>query len=134
MRYILHYTQPGDIIYDGFCGTGMTGVAADECRFNTTENLLKFKNHSSNAFGKRHAIISDLSPIASFIAHNLNYESSSESITRFQSVLKDIEDELGKYYLTSHSNGKLGQINYVVWSDVITCDSCNNEETFRPLH
>ncbi len=28
MRYILHYTQPGDIVLDGFCGTGMTGVAA----------------------------------------------------------------------------------------------------------
>ena len=28
MRYILHYTQPGDIVFDGFCGTGMTGVAA----------------------------------------------------------------------------------------------------------
>jgi len=25
---ILHYTQPGDIILDGFCGSGMTGVAA----------------------------------------------------------------------------------------------------------
>ena len=25
---ILHYTKPGDLIYDGFCGTGMTGVAA----------------------------------------------------------------------------------------------------------
>ena len=24
MRYILHYTQPGDIILDGFAGTGMT--------------------------------------------------------------------------------------------------------------
>ena len=32
MRYILHYTQPGDIIYDGFAGTGMTGVAAYSCR------------------------------------------------------------------------------------------------------
>lgn len=28
MRYILHYTQPGDIVLDGFAGTGMTGVAA----------------------------------------------------------------------------------------------------------
>ena len=26
MRYILHYTEPGDIVFDGFCGTGMTGV------------------------------------------------------------------------------------------------------------
>ena len=34
MRYILHYTKPGDIIFDGFCGTGMTGVAAQMCGTN----------------------------------------------------------------------------------------------------
>ena len=31
MRYILHYTEPGDIVFDGFAGTGMTGVAASMC-------------------------------------------------------------------------------------------------------
>ncbi len=31
MRYILHYTVPGDVVFDGFCGTGMTGVAASLC-------------------------------------------------------------------------------------------------------
>lgn len=31
MRYILHYTNPGDVVFDGFCGTGMTGVAAQMC-------------------------------------------------------------------------------------------------------
>src|SRR6266849_2366671 len=31
MRYILHYTDPGDVVFDGFCGTGMTGVAAQLC-------------------------------------------------------------------------------------------------------
>ena len=31
MRYILHYTEPGDVVYDGFCGTGMTSVAAQLC-------------------------------------------------------------------------------------------------------
>lgn len=31
MRYILHYTKPGDIVYDGFSGSGMTGVAAQMC-------------------------------------------------------------------------------------------------------
>ena len=31
MRYILHYTKPGDVVFDGFCGTGMTGVAAQLC-------------------------------------------------------------------------------------------------------
>lgn len=31
MNYILHYTNPGDVVLDGFCGTGMTGVAAQMC-------------------------------------------------------------------------------------------------------
>lgn len=31
MRLLLHYTKPGDIVFDGFCGTGMTGVAASLC-------------------------------------------------------------------------------------------------------
>ncbi len=31
MRAILHYTQPGDIVLDGFAGSGMTGVAAQMC-------------------------------------------------------------------------------------------------------
>jgi DNA modification methylase len=39
MRYILHYTQPGDIVLDGFAGTGMTGVAA---------NLVEVQTHRIN--------------------------------------------------------------------------------------
>src|SRR5690606_5488365 len=31
MRYLLHYTMPGDVVLDSFCGTGMTGVAAQLC-------------------------------------------------------------------------------------------------------
>jgi len=29
--YILHYTKPGDLVLDLFCGSGMTGVAAQMC-------------------------------------------------------------------------------------------------------
>ncbi|MGY0012769.1 DNA methyltransferase [Bacillus anthracis] len=28
IKFLLHYTEPGDVILDAFCGTGMTGVAA----------------------------------------------------------------------------------------------------------
>jgi hypothetical protein len=31
MPCILHYTEPGDIVLDGFSGSGMTGVAAQLC-------------------------------------------------------------------------------------------------------
>jgi hypothetical protein len=31
LRYILHYTKPGDVILDAFCGSGQTGIAAVAC-------------------------------------------------------------------------------------------------------
>ena len=40
MRYLLHYTQPGDIVYDGFGGTGMTGVAGH--LLHNPDNKLKY--------------------------------------------------------------------------------------------
>lgn len=65
MRYLLHYTQPGDIIFDGFAGTGMTGVAAGKCAI--SDDITK-----NGSIGVRHSILNDLSPIASFITHNFN--------------------------------------------------------------
>ena len=62
MRYILHYTQPGDIIFDGFCGTGMTGVAAQACAKSNNEWHSKIESEFVNSvghkpkWGKRHAI------------------------------------------------------------------------------
>ena len=44
MRYILHYTKPGDIVFDGFCGSGMTGVAAQLCGDPDPEFKLKVEN------------------------------------------------------------------------------------------
>jgi hypothetical protein len=74
MRYILHYTQPGDIVFDGFAGTGMTGVAAGMCGNPekeikaTIEKEFKSDGLYSPNWGARHAICGDLSPVASFIS------------------------------------------------------------------
>ena len=43
MRYILHYTNPGDVVFDGFCGTGMTGVAAQLCGDKATVESLDYR-------------------------------------------------------------------------------------------
>ena len=49
MRYILHYTQPGDIVLDGFMGTGMTGVAATACGNPDTESKTSIESDFHNA-------------------------------------------------------------------------------------
>lgn len=121
MRYILHYTQSGDIIFDGFAGTGMTGVAAGKCQYSNpiTEN---------SQIGLRHAICSDLSPIASFITHNFNNPCSKKKFTKVaEDIISKVENELGHYYDTIHSDGNKGIISYVIWSEVFSCADCGHE-------
>ena len=138
MRYILHYTQPGDIVFDGFAGTGMTGVAAQLCNKPTTELKsspieLEFNRIGINRpnWGLRHAICSDLSPIASFISYNYNTPINVDQFEHDSNkIITEVENEFGWMYETNHSNGQKGTINYMVWSDVLICPSCGNEIIF----
>ena len=137
MRYILHYTKPGDIILDGFAGTGMTGVAAQMCANPDLEFKTKIENEWKDAgkgkpkWGARKAILGDLSPIASFIAYNYNTPvDAGEFEEEAQRILKEVEKEYGWMYETYHTDGQKGKINYVVWSDVFTCPDCGGENIF----
>ncbi|MBI4764651.1 MAG: DNA methylase [Deltaproteobacteria bacterium] len=151
MRYILHYTEPEDIVFDGFCGTGMTGVAAQLCGERVTLEALGFKvekddtiyHHETDEdgttgwkvfskLGARRAILNDLSPAATFIANNYNTRvdvvAFEREVTR---ILKEVEDECGWMYETIHTDGKIkGRINYAVWSDVFVCPECTREVVF----
>ena len=137
MRYILHYTQPGDIVFDGFAGTGMTGVAAQLCGNPDPQLKAKieqeFKQQGRKApvWGARKAILGDLSPIASFIAYNYN---TPVDVLAFEMeakrILAEVEEECGWMYETRHTNGKMGKINYTVWSDVLLCENCEGEIVF----
>jgi len=65
--YILHYTDPGDLILDPFCGSGMTGVAAMMCAYPPAGALRLVPDARP---GPRYAILNDLSPAAVHIAYN----------------------------------------------------------------
>ena len=123
MRYLLHYTQPGDIVFDGFAGTGMTGVAAGMC-----ESGLQDANGKK---GLRHCICGDLSPIASFITYNFN---NPQTVTSFKASFKKIIEASKKkfenLYYTKHTNGEDGIISHVLWSEVFTCPDCGSEVVF----
>lgn len=124
MRYILHFTQPGDIVFDGFAGTGMTGVAANLCGSKSDVDMLKEKNAK---VGVRHSICSDLSPIATLIAasYTLPFNAKEFGI-KANEILDQVEAELGWMYETL-IHGKKAKVNYIIWSDVFTCPSCGKE-------
>jgi len=153
MRYILHYTEPGDIVFDGFCGTGMTGVAAQLCGDRKTVQSLGYevladgtildeKKQPFSKLGARRAVLVDLSPAATFIAYNYNTPVDVEAFEReAKRILDEVEKECGWMYETRHVvNGKeqigldgkpiMGKINYTVWSDVFVCPHCAEELVF----
>ena len=134
MRYILHYTQPGDIVFDGFCGTGMTGVAAQACAHANDDWHKKIENEFETSYGhkpnwgERHAICGDLSPYATMIAYNYNTPVCVDLLKSEASrILKELEEECGWMYNTLHQGKPIGRINYMVWSDFLICPNCGAE-------
>jgi len=151
MRYILHYTEPGDVVFDGFCGTGMTGVAAQLCGDKTVVESLGYRVEKDGTIcqqemdengkliwkpfskiGSRRAVLNDLSPAATFIAYNYNTPVDVRNFEREAGrILKEVEDECGWMYETLHTDGRTkGRINYTVWSDVFICSECTGEVVF----
>ncbi len=151
MRYILHYTGPGDVVCDGFCGTGMTGVAAQMCGDKAVVESLGYRVDKDETIsqqeidengktvwkpfsklGARRAVLSDLSPAATFIAYNYNIPVDVYAFEReAKRILKEVEAECGWMYETLHTDGKTrGKINYTLWSDVFVCPECTHEVIF----
>ncbi len=160
MRYILHYTDPGDIVFDGFCGTGMTGVAAQLCGDAKAVRELGYKVDEATGYitdpnsdkpdspisrlGARKCVLNDLSPAATFIAANYNSPVDVEAFRdEAERILAEVEAECGWMYETQHvvdgkgtiqrgGDGKpvKGKINYVVWSDVFVCPGCLKDVVF----
>lgn len=148
MRYILHYTQPGDIVFDAFCGTGMTGVAAQMCGNREAVMSLGYQvapdgtifqeemdDHDKKVWrphstlGVRRVALSDISPAATFIAYNYNAPVKLRDFEqRYREAIRDFKQQASWMWTTLHSDGKtIGKINYVVWSEVYSCPECLEE-------
>ena len=135
---ILHYTRPGDLVLDGFCGSGMTGVAAQWCGTappayrRTLERQWAAEGRAAPAWGARRAVLGDLSPAAAFIAGNYNLPFDADAFARAaRTLLDDAAAEVGWMYETLHADGTTrGRIDYTVWSEVFACPECAGEIVF----
>lgn len=135
---ILHYTEPGDIVLDGFGGSGMTGVAAQwvgsapSAYRHELETEWKKQGKAAPKWGARRVILNDLSPAATFIASNYNIPFDVEQFAKAgKQLLDQMEQEIGWMYETLHTDGKTkGRIAYTVWSEVFSCASCAGDIVF----
>ena len=135
---ILHYTKPGDIVLDGFCGSGMIGVAAQWCGTAPIDYRRKLESewrqsgHEAPEWGARKVVLGDLGPAASFIAANFNIPFEvNEFAKAAQRILDEVESELAWMYETKHTDGiTRGSINFTVWSEILACHQCSEEVVF----
>ena len=135
---ILHYTNPGDVVLDGFSGSGMTGVAAQWCGTapasyrHELEMAWKKEGRTAPQWGARRAVLNDLSPAATFIGANYNIPFDVDAFAKAgKQLLKELEQDIGWMYETLHSDGKTkGRIEYTVWSEVFSCPECAGTVNF----
>lgn len=107
--YIEHYTAPGDIVLDPFCGSGMTGVAS--------------------VLAGRNAILNDLSPAAIHIARNYTTRCDPEALQAAFGELCEalVTYQLQLYETTCGTCGGRALIEYSIFADIFACSACASE-------
>lgn len=106
--FIEHFTRPGDVVLDPFCGSGMTGVAA--------------------LMTGRHAILSDLAPAAVHIARNYTTVCCPKALTAALNDLRErMRPTMAWLYEIAESGEPRQRTEYVTWSDVFACPHCQAE-------
>lgn len=139
-QYILHYTRPGDVILDGFSGTGMTGVAAEYVK-NAEEEILRATGNQSKEeqlqngtieSGARHALLVDLSPAATMLAASFNAEVEINSFATWATEqMEEFDDQYGWFYRCEHEGQEgVGKVTEYVWSEIFSCPECQGEVDF----
>lgn len=105
-QYIQHYTQPGDLVLDPFCGSGGTALAA----------LME----------GRKAIAIDRSPAATFITKNYCTPVDVEELqTAFEELKRKVKPEIDWLYETRCDRcGGQATTAYTVYSQIFQCPRC----------
>ncbi len=103
--FVEHFTEPGDVVLDPFCGSGMTGVAV--------------------AMAGRRAILNDLSTAAVHLAWNHTRICDGARLQdAFERVAEAVEGDFARYYRTLDENGQQATIRWTLWSTRHACPAC----------
>ncbi len=130
-RFLLHYTQPGDVVLDLFCGTGMMGLALQACADPAFVRELS-PTLPKHQVGERLAFLVDLAPAATHIAANYNAGCDEVAFEReCNLILGEFQEECGWMFTTRDSASKKpAPVDYYVWSDVFACPDCGHQIVF----
>ena len=126
--FIAAHTTPGDVVFDGFAGSGTVGLAAMLCE-HPTENMKREAQRLglNPKWGVRNAVLYELSALGAFVSNVLTKPPQPSQFRKAAEViLQEAEFEDAKLYGAYSPEGESGEIRYIIWSDVIRCPSCKD--------
>lgn len=129
--FIAAHTKPGATVFDGFAGSGTTGLAAQLCENPSPELRSAAKRLGLDVtWGPRNAVLYELSALGAFIARTLT-NPPDPAIFRdaAEKILSVAEAESAWMYRAKDPDGHEGMIRYIVWADRLKCPSCRGEAT-----
>jgi 16S rRNA G966 N2-methylase RsmD len=129
--FIASHTNPGDTVFDGFAGSGTTGLAALLCENPSRKLRDEAERLGLNPqWGPRNAILYELGALGAFISKTLtNPPDPKEFRKAAEQILQSAQQENGWMYSARDAQGRSGAVRYVVWSDVLQCSACNRSAT-----
>lgn len=125
--FIAAHTKPGDTIFDGFAGSGNTGLAALICE-NPSNELRNAATHLGLAaeWGARNAVLYELGALGAFVSGILTHPPAPRAFNQAAvGILAEAERDDGWMYGASGPKGEGGTLRYLIWSDVLRCPSCD---------
>jgi len=130
--FIAAHTKPGETVFDGFAGSGTTGLAALLCE-NPPQELREESRRIGLKveWGARNAVLYEVSALGAFVAGVLTNPPEPEAFKRAaEEILEEAERSEGWMYRAGDPHGNDADIRYLIWSDVLRCPSCRCEMTF----
>jgi 16S rRNA G966 N2-methylase RsmD len=142
VQYVQHFTRPGDVVLDFFCGSGMTGLAAAGADL----NLLEGRPYLSGSQPRR-AVLIDLCPAATHIAAGHATRITADELDAVRDVLDEVRRaekvifavnasgtasrrEAWAAHFGVRSSQRLAELEYLVWSEVLICRECGRDTVF----
>jgi 16S rRNA G966 N2-methylase RsmD len=142
VQYIEHFTRPGDVVLDFFCGSGMTGLAAAGAPLGLVDGRPRL-----TAARPRRAVLIDLSPAATHVAAGHAARFTEAEIDAVAAIVAAVRRADRRSFAVPHRghasrreawNGRnghedrriRGDLEYLVWSEVWTCPDCGSDMVF----
>jgi len=129
--FIAAHTKPGDTVFDGFAGSGTTGLGTLLCE----DPPQALRDHAEKLginvkWGPRNAVLYEVGALGAFIARTLTNPPDPKAFSdAAEDILRAAQNQDGWMYRALDPDGNEGFVRYIIWSDVLRCPDCRREAT-----